>query len=84
MLEQSHEVSKLAAMPHYPAFSSNPDYWMYGSMRRRKYVYYYLNEDRLEDRGASFHRTDHTRTFRKDELKWISEDDGYYGSWACD
>ncbi|MFX9042782.1 hypothetical protein ABTN45_20415, partial [Acinetobacter baumannii] len=60
MLEETHDVSKLAAMPHYPAFSSTPDYWMYGPMVRRKYVYHYLHDDRIEDRGVSFHRTDGT------------------------
>lgn len=83
-LDERHDIDKLAALPHFPAFSSNPDYWMYGPMIKRKYIYHYLHEDRLEDRGASFHRTADTKTFRKDELKWLAEDDCCASAWAYD
>lgn len=81
--DELHDVEKLAAKPHYPSFSSSPDYWMYGKMIKRKYVYYYVQEDRIEDRGISFHATVGTKTFRQDELKWIGDEDLYVASWAC-
>lgn len=79
-LDEFCDVSRSAAIPHYKSFSSTPDCWMYGPMIKRKYVYYYFQEDRLEDRGASFHRTDNTRTFKRHDLKWIDYE-SYPQSW---
>lgn len=84
MLDETHDISKLAALPHHPSFSSNPDYWMYSTMKKRKYVYYYVHDDRVEDRGFSFHRTEGTKTFRKDELKWLGDENCLTAAWACD
>jgi len=71
-------VTKEAAIPHYPVFSGSPDYWMYGEMTKRHYLHHYMDGDRLEVRGVSFHSTPRTLTFRHEKLNWADA----VGWWA--
>jgi len=76
--DESVDVPKEAAMPHYPVFSGNPDYWMYGRLIKRTYLHYYMVGDRIENRGVSFHSTEGTKTFRHEKLQWDGADSGLW------
>jgi hypothetical protein len=73
-MDQLQDVPDIAAIPYHSSFSLKEDYWIYGQVIKRKYIFYYLKEDRVEDRGESFHRTDHTKIILPDELAWHVHD----------
>lgn len=78
MLETVVNVPKASAIPRYTHSSCEPEYWMYGRLLRREYVYHYVADDRVEERGISHHKTADTLTFLHRELTWLSESSWQY------
>jgi|SRR6185437_142864 len=69
-------INKTAAIPHYAVCSSDPDYWMYGDLIERHYIYLYEADDRIENRGLSYHRIPQTIIIDNEEFGW-SNGNGY-------
>ncbi len=74
MRESFVDVPRLVAIPKYTLTSFDPEYWMYGRLMKRDYIFHYLDDDRIEERGASYHKTADTLTFKNTELAWCCDD----------
>lgn len=74
MRESFVDVPRRAAVPKYGQKSMDPEYWMYGKILKRHYIFHYLADDRIEERGVSNHKTEDTLTFPNSELKWCGND----------
>ena len=70
-------IEKQSAIPHYGS-SEHPDYWMYGELIKRHYIYHYTDDDRLEDRGCSFHRRPGTLIIEHEEFTWEKYTSGWW------